>query len=180
MSIILGLPIVILIVGFIYKRDAQHWEYLAQTYERRWTAPLRERWGHAVLYGKFPASKSYNGIVKIGVHKDGLSLKIMIPVISFFCKPLFIPFHDIISWDQTWYINTKTVELELAGAPEIKIAMPREQVEWIRSKGGNDIKMMTQPSPYQNKPVIWYRFLLVTSLLFVISMLYILFATIFR
>ena len=101
----------------MYKRDAIHWNYLAKTYARPWQKPISERWGNAVLYGKFPVSKAYNGILKIGVHEDGFSLRVRFPLISYFCEPLFIPFRDVRGWDQTWYLNSKTVELELAGAP---------------------------------------------------------------
>ncbi len=175
-STIAGFAFVLLMLGFIYKRDAVHWSYLEQAYGRPWQIPTRERWGNAVLYGKFPVSKAYNGILKIGVHGDGLSLRIMFPPISLFCKPLFIPFRDIIGWDQTWYLNAKTVELELTGAPEVKIAMPLEQIEWIRNAGGAQIAMMNQASPHRDKPVIWHGYLVVSSVVFVVGTVYVLLA----
>ena len=171
---IAGFAMVLLMVGFIYKRDSVHWQYLEQVYGRPWQTPIHERWGHAVLYGKFPVSKAYNGILKVGVHHNGLSLRIMFPIISFFCRPLFIPYGDICGWDQTWYLNAKTVELELSGAPEVKIAMPREQVEWIRNTSGVKIAMMNQTSPHRDKPVIWHAFLVVSSLVFVVGTTFVL------
>ena len=171
-----GFAFVVFLVGFIYKRDAIHWAYLERTYGRPWQTPIRERWGHAVLYGKFPVSKAYNGILKIGVHRDGLSLRIMFPLISLFCRPLFIPYRDICGWDQTWYLNAKTVELELVGAPEVKIAMPSAQVDWIRSAGGMDITMMNQASPHSDKPVIWHAFLVVSFVVITVGTTYVLLA----
>ena len=31
------------LVGFMYKRDAIHWNYLAKTYARPWQKPISER-----------------------------------------------------------------------------------------------------------------------------------------
>lgn len=175
-STIAGAAFVVFIVGFLYKRDAIHWEYLERVYGRPWRTPIRERSGSAVLYGKFPLSKAYNGIVKLGVHGDGLSLRIVFPLISLFCRPLFIPYRDICGWDQTWYLDAKTVELELAGAPEVKIVMPRKQVEWIRGAGRTDITMMNEASPHRDKPVIWHAFVITSSLVMIVGTIYVLLA----
>jgi hypothetical protein len=170
----LGLAFAVYLVANIYKRDAIHWQYLEQAYGRPWQPPLRERWASAVLYGKHPFSKAYNGILKMGVHKDGVSFRVMFPLISYFCKPLFIPYRDIRGWNQTWYLNAKTVELELSGAPEVKIAMPRDQVEWIRTVRGKGISLINKPSPHNAKPKIWHAYIIVSSTVMIVTMLYIL------
>lgn len=164
-SLLMGTAFVVMLVGYIYKRDAIHWEYLAEAYARDWRPPLVERWGHAVLYGKFPVSKGYNGIMKVGLHADGLSLRVVIPPKSFFCEPLFIPFKDIRGWKQVWYVNAKSVELELTKAPEVKIVMPKEQLEWFQENGGRAIRFDNVPTPNQAKPVFWYWILVLSSLL---------------
>ena len=174
LSTIFGLAFVAYLMAMIYKRDAISWQYLEDTYGEPWRPPLKERWASAVLYGKHPLSKSYNGILKMGVHKDGISLKVMFPLISYFCRPLFIPFRDIRGWNQTWYINAKTVELELTGAPEVKIAMPRDQVEWIRTVGGKGITLINKPSPHNAKPKIWRAYIIVSSAMMIVTVVYIL------
>lgn len=173
-STILGLAFVVVLVGTIYKRDAIHWQHLEQAYGRPWQQPLRERWASAVLYGKFPLSKAYNGILKLGVHKDGVSFRVMFPLISYFCRPLFIPYRDIRGWNQTWYLNAKTVELELARAPEVKIAMPHDQLEWIRSTEGKGISMTNKPSPHHAKPKIWHAYTIVSSTVMIVTVLFLL------
>ena len=159
---LVSLGFVIALLGFMYWRDACHWRYLAEAYGRTWTRPVRTRWGNVVLYGKFPVSKSYNGITRLGLHSDGLSLKIMIPPYSIFCRPLFIPYRDIRGWDQSWYLNAKSTELELEAAPEVKIVMPREQLEWIRGMGGQEIEVTNRTSPHRDKPVLWHAYLVVS------------------
>ncbi len=174
-SSIFGLGIVIALVGYIYKRDAIHWEYVANGYKRNWATPIKECWGNAVLYGKFTASKSYNGILKIGIFPDGFAMRVMFPPKAIFCKPIFIPYRDILGWNQTWYINDETVELELKHAPEVKIVMPRSQVEWMKENAGAQLRLMNEPSPHKDKPVFWYWIIIaqgVMAVLLVIFLLY--------
>ncbi len=166
-SSVVAFGFVVALLGFMYRRDACHWRYLAAAYGRPWSRPVRERWGNLVLYGKFPVSKSYNGIARIGVHPDGLALKVMMPPHNIFCRPLFIPFRDIRGWSQSWYLNAESTELELDQAPEVKIVMPRDQLEWIRSMGGHDIEVMNLTSPHADKPVMWHAFLVVSSVLMI-------------
>lgn len=179
MTTIAGFAFVVGLVGFIYSRDANHWRYLAKSYERNWQTPISERWGNVVLYGKFPVSKAYNGILKLGIHSNGLSLKVMMPPQNIFCRPLFVPFKDIRGWDQTWYLNAKTVELELEHAPEVKMAMPRDQMEWIRSAGGSEIEIMDQASPHRDKPVLWHAFLIVSSAVVILGTVFVILPGIF-
>jgi len=161
---------VILLLAMIYKRDAIHWQYLADQYGREWRAPIRERWGNGNLYGKFPLSRGYNGILKVGVFPNGFALKIAIPPDSLFCDPLFIPFEDVRGWDQTWYINSKTVELELVRAPEVKLVMPKSQLEWIHQNSGGRIRFENVPSPNNAKPVLWYWTMIVSFTLPIVGM----------
>ena len=44
----------------------------------------------------------------------------MIPPFSFFyfCESLFIPYSAIKGWQQQWYLDSKSVELEFAGVLE--------------------------------------------------------------
>lgn len=165
---------VIALLGYMYKRDACHWRYLATTYGQPWKKPIRERWGNLVLYGKFPVSKSYNGIAKIGVHHDGIALKVMMPPQNIFCRPLFIPFKDIRGWNQSWYLNAESTELELNQAREVKIVMPRDQLNWIRSMGGHEIEIMNQSSPNADKPVLWHAYLVFSSVIMIGAAAYVL------
>ncbi len=118
----------------VYYRDAHFWRYLSNFYEAPWQRPIEtRRFQNAVAYGEGFASKSYNGLLTIGIHEFGLALSIISPF-SFFHKPLFIPFSEIKGWKQFWYLNAKSYELELESAPDVKpaiagiVSTPRKRI----------------------------------------------------
>ena len=85
-------------------------------------------------------------------------------------------YRDIRGWEQTWYLNAKSVELELTGAPQVKIVMPHDQVEWIRSSGGANITMANVASPNRDKPAVWHAFVIVSSLVTIFGTIFVLLA----
>ena len=89
---LVGLGFVLFLLHTIYSRDSIHWRYLADHYGGTWRKPQTEKWGHLILYGKYPLSKGYNNSFKIGVHREGISLRMIIPPDTFYCQRLFIPF----------------------------------------------------------------------------------------
>jgi hypothetical protein len=143
------------LVFFMYCRDAWRWRMLAQHYARPWARPHDVRTMH-VLYGH-GALNSYHGLLKIGLHQNGVSLAI-IPPFSFFyfCEPLFIPYSEIKGWQQHWYLGAKSVELEFPRMLEIEMVMPADQVEWIRNRSGLQMTVKAEPTPHRAKPVLWY------------------------
>ena len=55
------------------------------------------------LRGSGHAFNSYEGILKIGVDQNGVSLAIIRPFsLFYFCEPLFIPYREIKDWQQQW------------------------------------------------------------------------------
>ena len=174
MTMLLGFAVAVFFVGYKYKRHSIYWNHLERVYGRTWNQPTNERWGNAVLFGDFPIFKSYNGTLKIGVDSEGLALRTMFPLDAIFCQPLFIPFGDIIGWDGTWYINSKTVHLKLKRTPSIKIAIPLDQFEWIRSKSGMKQLMMRETPLHKTKPAVWY-IIFITALTLPISILVIIY-----
>jgi hypothetical protein len=170
MYFLFGLAFVVFILGFQSKRHSIYWNHLEGPYGRTWKKHANERWGHAVLFGEVPIFKSYNGTLKIGVESDGISLRTMFPLDALFCQPLFIPFTDIVGWDGVWYVNSKTIHLELKRAPSIKIAMPRDQVEWIRNNSGMKLPVITDKPIHRARPAVWY-FILISALVLPISVL---------
>lgn len=154
-----GLGLVLFLLHTIYSRNSNHWRYLADHYGGVWREPSVEKWGYLNLYGKFPVSKGYNSSFKIGLHQEGITLRMIIPPDSFYCKPLFIPYGDIKGWNQSWYLNAESVELELKNATEVKLVMPRSEIDWIKSFGGKTVNIDDVQSPNKDKPVIWHTFL---------------------
>ena len=144
------------ILGFIFWRNSARWRRLAEAYGRTWSKPVEKKgFQYGVLYGDNVAFNSYAGILTIGVHQNGFALRLMRPF-GFFYPPLFFPFSDIRGWDQSWYLNSKSVELQFSRVPEMKMVMPRNQVEWIQRTAGISLDLSHQTSPHNDKPTIWY------------------------
>ncbi|MFY0612087.1 MAG: hypothetical protein JXQ99_11215 [Hyphomicrobiaceae bacterium] len=127
----------------------------------------------AVLIG-LGVTRSFPGCVAIGIHERGVSFRV-IPILSMFCKPLFIPFRDISGWDTTWFLNAKSSELHFRRVEEIKMVLPAEDAEWIRGRGGNKMALNSFPPPQGNAGQRWravyltYSFLMIAVVAFALS-----------
>lgn len=121
----------------IYRRDAGDWTRLSSVYGRDWLTPrLHKQFANMILYSDGRPAKSYAGIISIGLHDDGVALRpnrFLAPYQS----PIFIPYADISGWRQEWYINAQSAELSFSKAPEIRLIMPRKQVDWMLSLAGD-------------------------------------------
>lgn len=117
-------------------RQACRWRYLAQSYAGAPDAAIETRTGqNAVLLG-LGGYNSLAGILVIGAHKTGISLRLLKPF-SLFHSPLFIPYSDIEGWTTSWYLNAPSVELAFRRAHEVKMIVPAEQAEWIAAASGS-------------------------------------------
>ncbi len=156
LTYLIGLGFVGGILGFMFWRNSARWRRLAEAYERPWSKPEAQKgFQYGVLYGDNVAYNSYAGILSIGVHQNGFALRLMRPF-GFFYPPLFIPFSDIRGWDQFWYLNSKSVELQFSQIPELKMVMPTKQVEWIQKTAGISLDLADQTSPHKDKPTFWH------------------------
>lgn len=162
---LIGLGVAFGAVGFIYFRDSHMWRYLEESYGRPWQRPIEaRRFQHAVAYGRGIASRSYNGLLTIGVHEQGIALRI-VPPFSIFQKPLFIPFADIKGWKQIWYLNSKSYELEFESAPEVKLVMPASQISWLQEASRGQFAVFNQHSPHKQRPNLWYVIIIIQALM---------------
>lgn len=161
----IGIGVFVGALYVIYFRDSYRWRYLGEFYQAPWRRPIETRYfQHAVLYGKGVASKSYNGLLTIGVHEMGVALSV-IPPFSFFHKPLFIPYSEIKGWQQFWYLNSKSCELEFNSAPDVKLVMPASQVKWLQEKSRGQIEVVSQHSPHRQRPNVWYAIIVIHGLM---------------
>ncbi len=146
---------------FVYWRNAARWRLLARHYARDWGRPGETRTMQSgVMYGQ-GACNFYKGILKIGVDQNGVSLAIIRPFSFFyFCEPLFVTYSEIKGWQQQWYLDSKSVELEFARVPEVKMVMPADQVQWMRKRSGLQMTVRAEPTPHKDKPVFWYYFMI--------------------
>ena len=165
-----GAAFVIGLCAFIYKRHAQEWEALAKIYGRKWVKPIAAKSRRSmVLYTKGEPARTYAGILKIGAYPEGIGLK-PIPWLAPFHDPVFIPFSDIKGWQQKWYWDSKSVELELVQAPHLRIIMPQSQISWIANQGANKIEVSQEKPKTDNYPYAT-QFISIFMLLTMISLL---------
>ncbi len=155
-SALIGGGIVVGLMGFIYYRHAHKWRILAGPYARAWHKPIKQRWlGNVILYGGGPAFASYSGVVFLGVHETGISLR-HIPFLSPFHAPIFIPYDDIRSRNTVWFLNARSVELEFLRAQDVKMVLPRETVEWVSKSSGVELYIHDGSTTHGARPNFWY------------------------
>lgn len=152
-------------LAIVLWRNAIDWRYLAGIYPSLRSRAIEARhMQNAVSYGVGGASRSYNGILTIERHDTGVALRIL-PPFSIFHAPIFIPFTDIIGWNQQWYLNSKSVEIEFLRAPNVKFVMPLSQIEWLYEGSKGQFELTDKCSPYQQRPVIWYTIIIAMGIL---------------
>ncbi|MDJ0613975.1 MAG: hypothetical protein QNJ29_09880 [Rhizobiaceae bacterium] len=166
-----GLSVFLALFFGMQWRNAMRWRYLSETYASDHSTVLENRkLQNAILLG-LGGYNSLKGIVNIGVSKSGIALSILKPF-SLFHAPLFIPFSDIRGWSTTWYIDGKSSELNLTNAPDVKIVMPREQVEWIRSYSGGAMQLSDESPPQGKAGRGAYFFVLINAIIALIALAY--------
>lgn len=177
-KIAFGFSFVIFLMGFMLYRNSARWRELASVYGQNWQKPVSQKgFQHGVLYGKNVAFNSYNGILTLGAHLDGVAIKVMAPF-CLFSPPLFIPYEDIKGWKQSWYLNAKTIELQFERKPEFKMVMPREQIEWMQEISGSKVLVSKETPPHADKPIFWYGVTILLGALTLLLMGYLLISNI--
>ncbi len=151
-----GIVFVVVLMSFIYKRDAIDWDQLVSVYGRAWQPPrLRKRFANMILYSEGRPAKSYKGIIEIGLLDDGIALRPN-PILVPFQKAIFIPYTDIQGWKQEWYLDAKSAELSFRKTPQMRMIMPRDQVEWMLTLTGGAVQISENPPPHGTRPWATY------------------------
>ena len=146
-------------------RKAHFWRKLADIYGSDWRpAPMQKHMRQGALYGTGIAFQSYSGILSIGVHPDGLALKVMLPF-SAFHPPLFVPFKEISGWKQDWYLNGESTELSFRQAPDVRFVLPAEDAHWIQDASRGRLSLNHQGSTYASSAPGLSRAIALTALL---------------
>ncbi|MEO1280228.1 MAG: hypothetical protein AAFV69_00690 [Pseudomonadota bacterium] len=160
--------------GGIQWSNARRWRYLSENYAGTADFQIKERNLQSAVMLGLGGYNSLKGILTIGIHHTGVSLRILTPF-SLFHSPLFVPFEDISGWKTSWYLDGESRELTFRRAPEVKMVMPAEQAEWIKSYAG-DKMMLRDSSPVRgNAGRGWYAFAVINTGLSVIMVGWLLF-----
>ena len=150
-----GLAFAFAILAYIYHRDAHRWQRLARAYGSGWGPPAASRRVAAlILHGEGTAFNSHRGIVTIGVVGDGLVLKV-IPPLSAFMEPLFIPFGDLTKGERPWFVNATSIELRTAAVPDIGIILAEDDVAWIEAASARKISGSNAGAPAARQLAGW-------------------------
>lgn len=144
---------ILIICGMCWIR-ARRWRYLAKSYAADSDDPIEFRrmqtlvlngfvnYGHSFFRG----NSVLKGIVTIGAHPLGVSLKVMWPF-ALFHNPLFIPYSEISGWDTSWYLNAQSTELHFLKAPDVQLTIPTEDLEWLAGYAGGTMTLSTEKAP---------------------------------
>lgn len=153
---VFGMSIVAAFMLAIFRRDAMDWEQLVSVYGQDWRPPLlQRRFNNMILYSKGRPAKTYKGVIQIGLHDDGVAMRpnrILRP----FQASIFIPYSDILGWDQKWYIDARSTELSFRNAPHMRMIMPHEQVEWMLTFAGGAARISDERPPHGSWPWLTY------------------------
>jgi hypothetical protein len=151
-----GVVIVGALILALLSRDAVDWGHLVIVYGREWRPPrMQKRFANMILYSEGRPAKSYAGVIQIGLHDDGVALRpnrLLRP----FQQPIFIPYRDIQSWDQGWYLGGKSSELSFRKAPHMRLIMPRAQVEWMLAHSKGAARISDARPPHGTRPWLTY------------------------
>lgn len=157
MLTLFGLAMFAAIYGGMLWSNSRRWRYLSRHYSSGVGAPTRSKSMQSVVLLGLGGFNSKKGIVTVGVHKDGVSLRVL-PLFSLFHEPLFVPYTDIKGWATTWYLDAPSTEIELRRAPEVKLILPEELAEWIKGFSGSKMALSQKSPPQGRAGRGWYYF----------------------
>ena len=160
MLTLIGLGSFVFFFGGALWRNSYRWRYLAESYAADGERPIEERTMQSAVLVDGYGFNSLKGILKIGLHAKGVSLRVMKPF-SLFHAPLFIPYGDIQGWETSWYLDASSTELEFARSPKLKVVMSEDQARWIQSYSGRDMKLAEKGRPSESPVPIWNVFALI-------------------
>lgn len=157
---VFGMSVFVAIFGGMLWSNARRWRYLAKSYAATSPALIEKRSLQSVVLLGLGGYNSLKGIVTIGVHDDGVSLRVLAPF-ALFHVPLFIPYNDIRGWGTSWYVDARSSELTFRKAPDVQLVMPAEQAEWIGRFAGHKMLLRETPPPQGKAGQGWRAFALV-------------------
>ena len=159
---VFGQVIVALLLGGMLRANAYRGRYLAKIYAGD-AGPVIEKRNmrSAVLIG-LGAFNSLKGIITITVHERGVSFRVM-PLFALFHHPFVVPYSDIRGWKTTWYLDARSSELEFRCAPDVKLVLPAEDAEWIRSHADHEMTLSDLRPPQGNVGQGWHAVLVVQA-----------------
>jgi hypothetical protein len=124
------------IFAMVQRTAAYRWRILASSYADGSRRPARaeKRLQKLTMFGPGRLFSSYMPVT-VGIHEDGLSLRLL-PPFSIFHTPLFVPFDDLQVKRSSWYLNAESFSLTPSRGNGIEIIIDGELFSWISSNSG--------------------------------------------
>jgi hypothetical protein len=157
MLIFIGASTFVFIFGGMLWTTARRWRSLAAHYARETPFAIEKRIMQSVILTSASGYNAHKGIITIGLHETGLSMRVMKPF-SLFHQPLFIPYADIHSGPTIWYLNAHSIELAFRQEPDIRLVMSADQVSWINAASPQKFTVETRSSQRQSPTTRWHAF----------------------
>jgi hypothetical protein len=174
-TLLVALALLLGLLSFIYWRHAIDWQAIEQAYHRPWQEPMQmKRLQTLLLYSDGRMTKSYKGLLTLGLYRDGIGMR-MNPVLVPFHRPVFIPFTDISGWTQKWFIDAKSVELSFAKVPHLRIIMPADQMDWVAGSSGGAVSISPEQPPHGKWPYASFAIAVIFGAWAVLLIVYLLF-----
>lgn len=128
-----SLPIAL--IGVMMKLNARRWTRLAQAYSAvdATDCVAKRTMQTVILVGGDVGWNSYNGIVTVGITREGILLQVMRPF-SLFHPPLLIPYRDCQVEPRRWYLIGDTVQYTLLGVTDMQMIIHDDLQAWIESQ----------------------------------------------
>ncbi len=159
---VFGIGVFLFLFFGMLRLQAVRWRYLATSYAREPGRAIETRsMQNGVLLG-LRGYETVKGILNIGVHATGISFRIM-PPFALFRDPLFVPYDDIQGWRTTWYLDSRSVEIQFRNAPEVKLIVPAEQAAWMQKFAGQKMVLHDTTPPNGKAGRGWYAFALTSA-----------------
>lgn len=154
-----GMSVFLALFFGMLRATARRWRYLAQSYAKVPGPPLEKRHMQSAVLLGLSGFNSLKGILTVGVHQTGVSLRVL-PPFSLFHDPLFIPYGDISGWRTSWYLDARSTELQFRKAHDVKMVVPAELAEWIGGFAGEKMKLRETSPPGGRAGRGWHAFTL--------------------
>ena len=123
-SSVIGFAFVGGMLSFIYWRHGWRWRRIQQAFPEAGEPPIR-KWHLQSVYCHADGLifNSYRGMVTIGVGEDGLTFSV-IPPFSLIQSAFFVPYRDLMAYQQDWLLMGRCCQLEFRGVPDMKMVIP--------------------------------------------------------
>lgn len=119
-----GLAIAGGLLGFMYWRHGWRWRLIQTAFPDPGQKPIRN-WHIQTIYCHADGLiyNMYQGVVTIGVGEDGLTFSV-IPPFSLAQPKFFVPYRDMMAYQQDWLLMGRVCQLEFRNVPDMRMVIP--------------------------------------------------------